>query len=69
MSNEKQDLLIRAAYCQGGHSAEGLHISEALDVKFPLRMPALERRAIELGFEPKELWPWLFRMREKEARA
>ncbi|ASK88476.1 hypothetical protein SPHFLASMR4Y_01729 [Sphingorhabdus sp. SMR4y] len=63
----KRDLLIRAASCQGRHSAEGLHISSVLDVKFPLRMPALERRAVELGFDPEELWPWLFRMRAKEA--
>ena len=66
---ENRKLFVRAASCQGGHSVEGMKIADALGVKFPLTMPALERRAIELGFEPRALWPWLFRLRASEGRS
>lgn len=64
-------LLMAAGHCQGGHSDAGMEISVALGIAFPLTMEALEIRAVELGFEPRGLWPWLFRIRDdrKAARA
>jgi len=60
---EQRKLFVRAASCQGRHSIEGMKIAEQLGVDFPLRMPKLERRAIELDFDPKHLWPWMARIR------
>jgi len=60
---EQRKLFVRAAYCQGGHSIEGMKIAEQLGVDFPLQMLKLERRAIELDFDPKHLWPWMARIR------
>ena len=62
-------LLMAACHCQGGHSDAGIEISTALGVPFPITMEALEIRAVELGFEPRGLWPWLFRMREQAKAA
>ena len=55
-------LLIAAPSHQGGHSASGAAIAEALEVPFPLTMPSLRAAAIDSGFLPYDLWPWLERM-------
>ena len=55
-------LLIAAPQHQGGHSASGHAIAEALEVPFPLTMPSLRAAAIDSGFMPYDLWPWLERM-------
>lgn len=53
-----EDALRRAPSCQGGHSSEGRQLATLLCMPFPLSMPALTKRAIELGFDPDKLWPW-----------
>jgi len=55
-------LLIAAPSHQGGHSGTGDAIAEALEVPFPLTMPSLRAAAIDSGFEPYDLWPWLRRL-------
>lgn len=55
-------LLIAAPSHQGGHSVSGAAIAEALRVPFPLTMPSLRAAAIDSGFLPYDLWPWLERM-------
>lgn len=62
-------LLMCAASCQGGHSDAGMAASEALGIPFPIRMESLEAAAIREGFDPRELYPWWFRMREQRAAA
>lgn len=47
-----------AASHQGGHSRSGRLIAGALGVPFPITMPELGKRALEVGLEPRELWPW-----------
>lgn len=56
-------ILMAAASCQGGHSEVGGMIAEMFDIPFPLTMENLETAAIKEGFDPKELWPWLFKFR------
>lgn len=53
---------MSAASHQGGSSQTGEVLAKVLGIPFPIRMPALERRAIEEGFSPAELWPWLHAM-------
>lgn len=60
-------LFIAASQHQGGHSATGGAIAGALGIPFPVTMPNLEKRAKQLGFDPKELWPWLAPMRALKA--
>lgn len=43
---------------QGGHSGNGKAIADALEVPFPLTMPELAHRALEIGLKPSSLWPW-----------
>jgi hypothetical protein len=52
-------LLIAAPSHQGGHSYSGAAIAKALRVPFPLTMPSLRAAAIDSGFSPVELWPWM----------
>lgn len=54
----RKALFMAGAHAQGGNSLAGKVISELLDVPFPLRMQALSKKAVEEGFNPKELWPW-----------
>lgn len=65
--NQRDDtrkvLLMVASGHQGGHSASGGAIADLFGIPFPLAMPSLEAKAIELGFDPNELWPWLAPMR------
>lgn len=56
-------LLMAAASCQGGHSEVGGLIADYFKVPFPLSMQSLERAATSEGFEPRDLWPWLYKMR------
>jgi len=62
-------LLIAAAHCQGGHSDAGAAIAEVFGIPFPVTMQALEGAATARGYEPKELWPWLFKMRNEGTAA
>ena len=52
---------------QGGHSDVGGEVAQELMVAFPIHMPSLEKRAVEAGLDPNELWPWLAPMRAKKA--
>lgn len=53
---------------QGGHSDVGGEVAHELMVAFPIHMPSLEKRAVEAGLEPKELWPWLKPMQPRAAK-
>lgn len=53
---------------RGGHSDSGAAIADALGVSFPIKVEELEEKAKGVGLEPRDLWPWLFKMRAKEAR-
>jgi len=55
-------LLIAAPGHQGGHSASGDAIAEALGIPFPLTMTSLRAAAIDMGYMPYDLWPWFERM-------
>lgn len=59
-------LLIAAPSHQGGHSDTGRAIAKALEVPFPLSMPSLRAAAIDSGFEPYDVWPWLQEMELEE---
>lgn len=52
-------LLIAAPGHQGRHSDSGYEIAQALCIPFPLTMPSLRAAAIDCGFHPYALWPWL----------
>jgi len=55
-----REALFRAAPShQGGHSATGAAIAEALGVPFPLNVYELEKAAKGEGYDPSDLWPWL----------
>lgn len=56
-------LFMVAPSHQGGHSDTGAAIAECLGVPFPISVPDLERAAKAEGFDPKEFWPWLYKMR------
>lgn len=61
-----REALYRAAPSfQGGHSADGGTIADALGATFPLRVPELEAKAKNEGMNPDVLWPWLAKMRGK----
>lgn len=63
-----REALFRAAPShQGGHSATGEAISEALGVPFPLNVYELEKAAKAEGYDPNDLWPWLQDMRRRNA--
>lgn len=59
----RKTLLMVASGHQGGHSASGGAIADLFDIPFPLTMPSLEAKAVELKLDPNELWPWLAPMR------
>lgn len=59
----RKALLMAAASCQGGHSDAGALIAEIFDIPFPIRMENLEAAALKDGFDPKTIWPWLYKMR------
>jgi hypothetical protein len=63
MSQIEKALFMCAAHCQGGHSEAGVAAAIALGVDFPVRMKNLEKAAIERGYDPDQLWPWLKRVR------
>lgn len=59
-----REALLRAAPSfQGGHSADGGAIADALGLTFPIRVPELEAMAKDEGFDPNVLWPWLAKQR------
>ena len=63
-----REALYRAApNHQGGHSATGAAIAEALGVPFPLNVYELEKAAQEEGYDSNDLWPWLAEQRGREA--
>jgi hypothetical protein len=62
-----ETLLMCAAHCQGGNSEAGARASMLLGCPFPVNMASLETRAVQLGLNPRDLWPWLYRMREHRA--
>lgn len=58
---ELRRLLFRCAPSfQGGHSDIGHELSQALEVPFPLRMPALTEAAVKVNLDTQKLWPWLY---------
>lgn len=62
-------LLICAPSHQGGHSDSGRAIADALGLPFPLTMDTLRPAAIERGFMPYDLWPWLERLEAKSLKS
>ncbi len=68
ISKLREALLIAAPSHQGGHSATGHAISEALDVPFPITMDALILRATRAGHDPDKLWPWCVQQRGKSLK-
>ncbi len=50
---------------QGGHSADGGAIADALGLTFPIRVPELETKAQGEKMDPDVLWPWLAKMRAR----
>jgi hypothetical protein len=52
---------------QGGHSATGKAIADALGCTFPLQVYELEAKAKDEGMDPDVLWPWLKEMRTPQA--
>lgn len=61
-----REALFRAAPShQGGHSATGDAIAEALGVSFPLNVYELEKAAKAEGYDPNVLWPWLAEQRKR----
>lgn len=72
MTTERQyrEALFRAAPShQGGHSETGMAIADALGVPFPLDVIYLEAKAMGEGFDTKQLWPWLYKLRASRAQA
>lgn len=47
-----------AAGHQGGHSHYGQILASTLKTEFPITMHALAIRALEEGFNPREVWAW-----------
>lgn len=47
-----------AASHQGGNSRNGALIARALGIPFPITMPDLGHRALEVGLKPRQIWPW-----------
>lgn len=68
LSAMRETLFMVAPSHQGGHSATGAAIAECLGIPFPVAVPDLERTAAAEGFDPKELWPWLYKMRATSLR-
>lgn len=65
-----REAIFRAAPShQGGHSATGAAIADALDCTFPLRMEELEAKAKDDGMDTKVLWPWLYEQRAAAQRS
>lgn len=61
-----REALFRAAPShQGGHSATGGAIADALGCTFPLRVPELEAMAKDDKMDTTVLWPWLYEMRRR----
>lgn len=62
MSNSKERiaLFMCAGSFQGGHSAVGAAVAEALGITFPVTMKKLANRARKDGLDPKKLWPWMY---------
>ena len=52
-------ILEMAPSFQGGHSHIGAAVADLLGIPFPLRMVDLKKAALERGYEPTSLWPWL----------
>lgn len=62
-----REALFRAAPShQGGHSASGGAIADALGATFPLQVYELEAMAKDERMAPAALWPWLMEMRAKQ---
>lgn len=65
-----REALFRAAPShQGGHSATGGAIADALGTTFPLQVYELEAKAKDEKMDPAVLWPWLIDMRRRNATA
>ncbi len=50
-------ILMCAPSFQGGHSDVGQRLAEIIDCEFPINMMSLEKRAVEMKFDPAKLWP------------
>lgn len=48
---------------QGGHSADGGAIADALGLTFPIKVSELEAKAKDEKMDPDQLWPWLAKQR------
>lgn len=65
-----REALYRAAPShQGGHSATGAAIADALGCTFPLQVYELEAKAKDEKMDTRVLWPWLYEQRAKAAKA
>ena len=51
-------ILMAAPSHQGGHSETGQRFADIIGTEFPLTMDGLIKRAVEMKFDPVELWPW-----------
>lgn len=61
-----REALYRAAPShQGGHSATGDAIANALGCTFPLQVRELEAKAKGESMETEVMWPWLYKQRAK----
>jgi hypothetical protein len=49
---------------QGGNSADGGAIADALGLTFPIRVLELEAKVKDEKMDPHVLWPWLSKLRE-----
>ena len=64
-----EEMLIEAPRRQGGHSERGMELAKQIGIPFPVNMKNLEKRAIKLGFDPDQLWPWYAKMKaQRRAR-
>lgn len=58
-STEMRLILAMAPSYQGGHSKIGGEVADYLGIPFPLTTTNLEKKAVEHGFDPHDIWPWL----------
>jgi len=63
LSGERAALFKCAASCQGGHSDAGAAAADALGIPFPITMSNLISKAREEGLNPRDVWPWFYRIR------
>lgn len=69
MQNEKKmqstelRLILAMALSFPGHSRIGGEVADYLGIPFPLTTTDLEKKAMEHGFDPHDIWPWLKQVR------